>query len=75
MLGVEVVGVFFTCCSGSSRSFLSADTAERAERSTAESLRVGAVSFGRLGLIKRLTVERHGVFKGDLSVPALTLRG
>lgn len=26
-----------------------------------------SVSFGRLGLIKRLTAGRHGVFKGDLS--------
>lgn len=38
-------------------------------------LKVSTVSFGRLGLIKRLTVQRHGVFKGDLSVPALTPRG
>lgn len=38
-------------------------------------LKVSAVSFGRLGLIKRLTLERYGVFKGDLSVPALTPQG
>lgn len=44
-------------------------------RPGAEFLKVGAVSFGRLGLIKRLTAWRHGVFKGDLSVPALTPRG
>lgn len=44
-------------------------------RPRAEFLKVSAVSFGRLGLIKRLTAGRHGVFKGDLSVPALTPRG
>lgn len=45
------------------------------QKGSAEFLRVSAVSSDRLGLIKRLTVERHGVFKGDLSVPALTPAG